>query len=43
MPQDDVAEIKEALLAARKAGDENPVLYRKFYHFSHEVQFSCVL
>nr|XP_022293483.1 E3 ubiquitin-protein ligase rnf213-alpha-like isoform X1 [Crassostrea virginica] len=28
MPQDDVAEIKEALLAARKGGDENPVFYR---------------
>jgi hypothetical protein len=29
MPQDDVAEIKEALLAARRGGDENPVFYRK--------------
>nr|XP_034331576.1 E3 ubiquitin-protein ligase rnf213-alpha [Crassostrea gigas] len=28
MPQDDVAEIKEALLAARRGGDENPVFYR---------------
>ncbi|XP_056014152.1 E3 ubiquitin-protein ligase rnf213-alpha-like isoform X2 [Ostrea edulis] len=28
MPQDDVAEIKEALLAARQGGDENPVFYR---------------
>ena len=32
MPQDDVAEIKEALLAARKGGDENPVFYRESEH-----------
>ena len=30
MPQDDLADIKEALLAARRQdGSENPVLYRK--------------
>lgn len=33
MPQDDVAEIKEALLAARKGGDENPVFYRESEHY----------
>lgn len=30
MPQDDLADIKDALLAARtQNGNENPVLYRK--------------
>ena len=32
MPQDDLADIKEALLAGRRGdGNENPVLYRKYY------------
>ena len=31
MPQDDLEEVKEALLAARAAdGSENPVFYSKF-------------
>lgn len=42
MPQDDVAEIKEALLAARKGGDENPVFYRESEHHNHGVQFICL-
>ena len=32
MPQDDLADIKEALLAGRgRDCNENPVLYRKYY------------
>ena len=32
MPEDDLAEIKEAVLAARKQNpDENPVFYSKYY------------
>lgn len=30
MPQDDVAEIKEAILAATQETEENPVFYRKY-------------
>ena len=33
MPQDDLEDVKEALLAARQAGGgENPVFYRMFEH-----------
>lgn len=48
MPQDDVAEIKEALLAARQAGDENPVFYRKlsfdiiYYVFCPTLEFLLI-
>lgn len=41
MPQDEIAEIKEALLATRKRTGENPVLYRKFIFYVGENSAHC--
>jgi len=37
MPQDDLEDVKEALLAARQGGGENPVFYRMFEHLLYKI------
>ena len=44
MPEDETAQVREALLAARGRGDENPVMYCKSVHreiSGHEMNVQC--